>query len=238
MSVKNFLKSTFPALIGFRNRLYNDIVHRRFRDKPIDQVFNTIYEENHWNDSESKSGTGSNLEQTREVKRILKGVLEDFTCRKILDLPCGDFNWIRDVDFGDCHYYGADIVKPIVEANKASYSAPRRDFFFADLTSSDLPSVDVVFCRDCLVHLSYKDIAKALANIKRSGSTYLLTTTFVDHTNRDIVTGNWRPVNLRSVPFMLPEPIQIFNEKCTEGGNRYADKSLALWRIADLTCGT
>jgi hypothetical protein len=41
-----------------------------------------------------------------------------------------------------------------------------------DLTGDPLPRVDVVLCRDCLVHLSFQNIFRAFANLRRSGSRY------------------------------------------------------------------
>lgn len=214
--------------------MYNDRAHEKFRNKPIQEVFNEIYKENHWNDSESKSGTGSNSIQTEEVKSILRQVVHQLNCKTMLDVPCGDFNWMKDVDIGICKYLGADIVNELVDGNIARYGSLQREFFYADITTTALPKVDLIFCRDCLVHLSYENIGRAISNIKRSESTYLLTTTFSAHPNRDIVTGNWRPINLDKPPFLFPSPDKLFSEKCTESDNRYEDKSLALWRIENL----
>ena len=48
------------------------------------------------------------------------------------------------------------------------------------------------------------------------------------------MTGDWRVLDLEREPFHLPPPARILNEGCTEGGGAFADKSLALWRVADL----
>jgi hypothetical protein len=104
-----------------------------------------------------------------------------------------------------------------------------------DLTAGPLPDADLLFCRDCMVHLSNDDVLKALGTIRRSGIRYLLATTFTEcDTNEDIVTGDWRIINLEKAPFNLPPPLTIVNEHCTEGGGTYADKSLGLWRVAGL----
>ena len=93
----------------------------------------------------------------------------------------------------------------------------------------------MILCRDCLVHLSYDDIFRALRNIKASGSTYLLATTFVSRvTNFDCKTGSWRVLNLEKPPFLFPSPLRLVTENCTENGGIYADKSLALWRLNDI----
>jgi hypothetical protein len=103
-----------------------------------------------------------------------------------------------------------------------------------DITSDELSQADLILCRDCLVHFSFENIRKALNRIKNSGATYLLATTFTGpRTNQDIQTGCWRKVNLQAPPFNFPEPIELINEKCTEG-SAYADKSLGLWRVADI----
>ena len=89
-----------------------------------------------------------------------------------------------------------------------------------------LPEADLVFVRDCLVHFSYTDVFRALRNICRSGSHYLLMTTFsFDHRrNRDIWTGDWRPLNFRKEPFGFPEPLEVLREN--HPLEEYADKSL------------
>src|SRR5262249_226159 len=104
-----------------------------------------------------------------------------------------------------------------------------------DVTSDKLPGADIILSRDLLVHLSFRDIAAALENFKQSMSEYLLTTTFPRTTrNIDILSGDWRPINLQLPPFNFPEPLRLINENCTEHGGRYADKSLGLWKLDDL----
>lgn len=85
------------------------------------------------------------------------------------------------------------------------------------------------------MRLSFADIERALANIQRSGISYLLATTFPDEpANRDITAGDWRPLNLEKGPFRFLAPVEALREGCTEQGGLFADKSLGLWRVADL----
>jgi hypothetical protein len=46
--------------------------------------------------------------------------------------------------------------------------------------------------------------------------------------------GDWRLLNLEAAPFGFPPADAILNEECTEAGGAYADKSLGVWRVADL----
>jgi SAM-dependent methyltransferase len=200
----------------------------------MQKIFEEFYRLSHWYDEESRSGAGSNLKQTMEIRRIFPEVLKTFTIKTILDIPCGDFNWMKEVDLLDYQYCGADIVADAVDHNNKNYLSANRKFLWADITTTRLSQFDLVFCRDCWVHLSDDDVKKAIRNIKKSGSNYLMATTFTDRSNRDIETGGWRPINLQNSPFQFPSPLKIYNENCTEDGGMYSDKSLAVWRISDL----
>jgi hypothetical protein len=198
-------------------------------------VFTDIYKENRWRSNQSLSGPGSTIEQTQAVIEVLPLILKKYNVKTMLDIPCGDFNWLKNADLRSVEYTGADIVDEIVEKNKREFGADGRRFLKLNLLEDELPQSDLVFCRDCLVHFSFNDISKALANVCKSGSTYLLTTSFIEHTNdQDILTGQWRPLNLLAAPFSLPRPDRIIDEKCTEGGGRYSDKSLCLWHIESI----
>ena len=134
-----------------------------------------------------------------------------------------------------CRYIGADIVEELVLSNSRNYGGRLREFCVRDLTQDRLPTSDLVLCRDCLIHLSFRDINKALANIKASGSKYLLTTTFTDRpANLNTITGGFRPLNLQIAPFDFPNPICVINEGYELEGGTARDKSLGFWRIDEL----
>jgi len=85
------------------------------------------------------------------------------------------------------------------------------------------------------VHLPFELISRAVANLKRSGSLWLLTTHFLEcELNEDIETGDWRMLNFELEPFNWPVPERVLIEGCQEAGGGYGDKALGLWRIADL----
>ncbi len=186
-------------------------------------------------DTESRSGLGSTLAATRAIRKALPEVIEQLGAKTFFDLSCGDCNWMHHVNLGVDLYIGADIVKELIDTNIQQYGRLGRQYLHLDLLDSDLPRADLVLCRDCLVHLSLADAQKAIANICRCGSTYLLTTTFTDrHENTDIRTGDWTPRNLQLPPFSFPEPLSLINEDCREHYPHFTDKSLGLWRISDL----
>ena len=233
--IKSLLKSNFPAILRLHKSLRNWGRNLRLRRLPIDKRFAKIYYENKWHGRESRSGPGSGVFNTQIIQKELPIVLKDIDANSLLDIPCGDFNWMKDVVLNVNNYVGADIVGDIIKANNQQYRQEHRTFTLLDITSDDLPKADVVLCRDCLVHFSFQDISRAITNIKKSGSKYLLTTTFTEHMeNIDIITGRWRPLNPQKTPFYWPEPIRIINEGCTPSESRHQDKSLGLWRISDI----
>jgi SAM-dependent methyltransferase len=198
-------------------------------------VFRDIYRRHHWSGSDSPSGPGAAPEQTTKLRRSLPVLLRELGVRTLLDLPCGDYSWMRTIELPDIRYIGADLVPELVQSLAAEFGGAGREFLVLDLTRDRLPRADLLLCRDCLVHLSYADIRRALTNLVRSGIPYLLTTTFpAGDANEDIVTGDWRVLDLERAPFHLPPPRHMLNEGCTECDGAFADKSLGLWRVAEL----
>lgn len=204
--------------------------------KTSEEIFTDYYHQNSWGDPDSKSGTGSNLTQTAALREALPRLFSKYSINTILDAPCGDFHWFREIELGESIFYtGADIVEEIVQDNTRKYANTRTKFIKLDLTKGPLPKSDIIFIRDCLVHLSFKDIAAVIKAVKSSNSRYLLTTHFFNREeNHDIPTGGWRPLNLLKKPLNFPDPIELIIEECTEGGGAYNDKSMAMWKISDL----
>lgn len=201
----------------------------------LGDTFTQIYHTNLWAGNDSLSGQGSGTDQTAEIAARLPALLKQYKIRTLLDLPCGDFNWMSRLDLDLDMYTGGDIVAEIIEKNQQFFLSQHRMFKVLDITCDELPAADILLCRDCLVHLSFEDIFKALANIKKSSIPYLLTTTFtLFRDNHDIVTGDWRPINLQKAPFNLPAPLELINEKCSEGSGAFSDKSLGLWNLENL----
>jgi hypothetical protein len=214
---------------------YYEKLARSDRDSEPEHVFRDIYRRHHWSGSESASGAGASLDQTRELRRSLPALLSELGVATMLDLPCGDYSWMRTFELPVDRYIGADLLPEVIEPLAAAFGEDHREFRVLDLTRDPLPPADLLFCRDCLVHLSYAGIRRALGNAVRSGIPYLLTTTFPRaEANEDIVTGDWRVIDLERAPFHLPAPMRMLNEGCTEGDGVFADKSLGLWRTEDL----
>lgn len=201
------------------------------------QKFTEVYQKNTWNGSESVSGTGSDSRQTALLRQVLPALLAELGARSIIDAPCGDLHWMKDVPWESLGiaYTGVDIVPALVDSLRGRF--PGRRFECLDLVSDILPpgGGEVLFCRDCLVHLPVEEVKTVLRNFVKSGATWLLTTTFpTSGTNSEVRWSGWRPLNLQAAPFHLPAPERLINEGCTENHGQYADKSLGLWRVEQL----
>lgn len=199
------------------------------------EVFTSYYKKNSWNGKESVSGPGSDYEQTKFLIPELEILLKNLKINTMLDVPCGDFNWMRKVDLGKIKYHGGDIVDELIKINNNKYRSRNIKFSVIDIVNDKLPKVDLIMVRDCLVHLPIDDVFKALKNIKASGSKYLLTTNFLwDHenANQNIDIGGWRRINLNKSPFNFKYPNRIIIEGNIQSNDR--DKTMSLWNIEDI----
>jgi hypothetical protein len=194
------------------------------------KAFSAIYNSKGWGGLETRSGSGSTLSATIGLRRQLPQVFSLLGVNSIIDAGCGDFNWLSRIDGGLQSYLGIDIVEKMIEANRALYGSQlKRQFAVGDVVFDSLPRADLILCRDCLTHLPFSQIKRALANFKRSGARYLLTTHFESGKNQDIEIGQWRTVDLKSAPFGLPSPRLAIDEAPAE-----AKKRLALWLLSEI----
>ena len=198
-------------------------------DEYVKDVFSNIYARNDWENPESRSGRCATVEATERVRQQLPALLKKLGVKSMLDAPCGDFNWMQHTELDVDNYIGADIVPDVIKRNQELYSRSGREFSRLDITKDEIPTVDLIFCRDCLIHLSLHYMGEAIANFKKSKSKYLLTTTYTSHPkNSDIRTGDCRFINLQTAPFNLPAPIELIVEEPE------TSKSMALWLLDEL----
>ena len=196
-------------------------------------IFGKIYLKNGWIGNESMSGPGSDVARCESIIHAIPELFTEFNIMSMLDIPCGDLNWIRHVDFTGVKYTGADIVIDLIHDDFEKYDRADMHFLVLNIIQDQLPACDLILCRDCLVHFSIDDIKKTIVNIIKSKAKYLLCTTFTNagRENKDMVTGHWRPLNMEDAPFNFPAPLKMIKEDVV---GEFADKSLGLWNIEEL----
>lgn len=203
------------------------------------QRFTEIYKTNEFKGDESISGPGSSLKNTEVLRKELVKLCKWLKVKTIVDAPCGDFNYMKEVvkELDLIEYLGIDIVPEMIEQNAKKYLSNVVHFAIGDITTYPFPNVDILICRDCLVHLSFESSFKFFRNFAKSNIPYLLTTTFTgeNRKNFNFEDGrNWYPMNLYIEPFNLPQPKILINEQCQEGNGHYTDKCLGLWTLEDI----
>jgi SAM-dependent methyltransferase len=201
---------------------------------PDVRYFQDIYQKHLFGKSTSASGPGSSLDATKAVREAIFELFNEYRIQNIVDIPCGDFLWFRAMEHKNLKYTGLDIVPELISELREEF--PEHQFDAHDATSDCLGTYDLILCRDLLVHLTNEQALKVIDNFKNSGSTYLLTTTFVNlERNVELrvprIGVGWRPLNLAVFPFSLGNPLRTINENSSEGRGRYQDKSLGLWKL-------
>lgn len=230
-TIKQTIRRIVSALPGgdtLRRARANYIEKRKFaRIGGTKEVFRHHYESNRWRNEESVSGPGSTIEYTENIRKMLPPLVHDLGVSVILDAPCGDYNWFRIIEWNSpITYIGGDIVEPLIERNQSLYGDSHTRFIHLDIVNDTLPEADLWLCRDCLPHLSNRDIAGVIDIFLKSKIPYILTSTHNQcNKNHDIPSGAFRLLNLQLPPFEFGEPLRAIDD-WIEG---HPVRQLALW---------
>jgi hypothetical protein len=235
-SIKEIVRNALHAchlnavLDQFRSKRGLHTTH--MRHKQIDEIFSEIYSDRVWAGENRRavvSGPGSEDTATSQMTAQLSGLLHELDCRRLIDIGCGDFNWMQNVR-GDFDYVGIDVVPALIASNNENYSSAHRRFLCLDATRSPITPGDIALCREVLFHLSFDDGKLLLENVKRAGFRYVLLTT--DNSvwfNSEIRTGDFRPLNLTKAPFRLPPPRRALSDDRVAKG-----RVVGCWPTADI----
>lgn len=201
-------------------------------DKSVEKRFNNIYKLGLWDGKgQSKSGAGSTLEATENIRQMLPVFLNQVEAKSLIDLGCGDFYWMKEIQI-PCKYVGLDIVPDVIEENNKMYKKTKREFLYHDAINDPLPkNSDVVLCREVMFHLSFEHGIALLDKVIQSDARFFLTTTSdAANNNKNIRTGQFRNINLFKRPYNLPPCIDKWKDSSSVSGDRY----LAIWKVSDI----
>jgi 2-polyprenyl-3-methyl-5-hydroxy-6-metoxy-1,4-benzoquinol methylase len=166
------------------------------------EVFSKIYKEDLWHGG---SGAGSKIENVKEYVDILQKYIDKPEVKTVLDLGCGDWQFSKFLDLSSVSYLGVDVVDSVIDSNINLYSASNIDFINRDITTYEVPQVDLIICKDVLQHLCNKDVISVLVKIIKSSKFALITNDFNPEStsNIDIENGDYRYLDLTLSPFFL-----------------------------------
>ena len=202
-----------------KKQIYQKNKELIFNQDTSEKRFNLIYKTNFWSSNESVSGYGSELKNTINIEKEIINIIKKYQIKSILDAPCGDFNWVKNILDKELSYIGGDIVQEIIDNNIRKFKSNNIKFIKLDITDESLPDSDLMICRDCLIHLSFQSIKLFFENFRKSNINYLLLTTYKmkDTTkeidNLDIPDGEYREIDLSKPPFYLPKPLEEILDK-------------------------
>jgi hypothetical protein len=173
---------------------------------PVAEIFDRVWRENYWGSPESRSGRGSQAVRTATYRRGLRELFKARGFHRIFDAPSGDLNWMSSlVAETKLDYLGGDISPLVVEDARSRH--PHLETRLFDITRDPFPQADVWHCRDCLFHLPYADIRRALNNFVDSSTIpYALLTTYrswLPVRNLDVPVGGFRYLDLEAAPIAL-----------------------------------
>jgi hypothetical protein len=207
------------------------------KKEKLEEIFTSVYQKNLWGDDSSVSGPGSSLEQTREIRERIIELFARYNIKSIVDAPCGDFFWMKEVLKRSINnidsYTGVDIVEELILNNQTKYGSDKIKFLNLDLTHQRVPKADLIICRDCFLHLSYKNIYNILSNFKLSGTEYLLISTYTRHKNKNVYkfSVEGRAINVEKYPFQYKNTLVSINEEYHGQNDEFNDKSLNLLKL-------
>lgn len=197
-------------------------------------VFDRIYRTNSWGSAESRSGFGSESHFTCAYRQRLRECLVDIGARHLFDAPCGDLNWIVELARDPAiDYVGGDVSKALISENQKRH--PEITVRVFDICADTFPDADVWHCRDCLFHLPFTDIRRALENFANSKIPYVLLTTHkaVLHRNLDVSLGGFRYLDLERPPISLPNAKRYLKDYRL---GRDFPRYVGLWRREAIAC--
>jgi hypothetical protein len=188
-----------------------------FMDKDMIELFNNEYKEDYkgWNKHcivngkvETYSGPGSLLSNTENLIENLQEFIKDNEIKSIIDVPCGDFNYMKEVDLEGIDYKGYDVSFNAIERCK-KYKKDNINFEVLDATKDSLPYADLIICKDLFLHLSLDNISLILKNIIDSKCKYFATSRYEGGSkgNNSNSSAQARPIEVTKDPFNFDYPI-------------------------------
>jgi SAM-dependent methyltransferase len=162
---------------------------------------------------ESASGPGSALAAVAQTLALLDETTRELPTQRILDLGCGDWNWMKEAHWyrskSGGEYAGWEASSELVDQLERRFGRPGVSFYLKDIVEEVFPPADLLICRDVLFHLPTALALKVVDKAKRTGSLLLATTFPTQLVNSDIKAylpiKNWGfyEINLDIPPFNL-----------------------------------
>ncbi len=169
---------------------------------------------------ESASGPGSSLTSAAAASNLLLRKLRELPIRSVLDLGCGDWNWMQNLGFPHpipgrrITYEGWESSQKLVDALRAKYGQEGVDFHVRDVSTETFPDVDLIIARDILFHMP-PDMALGVVERIKKSCKYLAAPSYLfasenSHFSEYLGIKGWGYflINMNAEPFSLEPFLQ------------------------------
>ena len=190
---------------------------------------------------ETANGPGATMTQTEGLREVLPLVFARYGVKTVLDVGCGDWNWMQHVDLSGLESYTGWDVEPSMVAADTERFCDRSNVAFAVqslLTAEQIPTVDLILARHVLIHFPNAEITTVLDKMRACGAKYLLTSHWPGASNEDYEPEGFawrgymeRALNMEAPPFNLPPRLEAIHEPAADAGVLMQAHELALYEL-------
>ena len=171
--MKSQIKALLPSVVLHSiARLRRKWQQWQNRRRSTEQVFTEIYAKNLWGGQPGEFDSGYGSAEAYAVSPYLASVrqlaqIHGFAGKRFVDLGCGDFRVGRELTALSSQYIGIDVVRGLIERNRAAFATAEISFSHLNIVSEELPDGDVCFVRQVLQHLSNQQISQVLPKLAK-----------------------------------------------------------------------
>jgi len=212
----------FKWFKSFSQKFLNKL--RYYQAYVLAKKFQFIYDNflwnNHENAGESRSGAGSILKNTAEIRKAIVEITSKYGMTNMLDISCGDWNWMKEIANNLPDYTGLDVVPSAIMENKNNYERENIKFINIDaltfLKKCKNKQFDLILARHTLEHLPLSYNLQLVNEIRRCSKYALINSKNIDTDNITEQVGGYAPINLLLTPYfeILGEPIIKIDDRC------------------------
>ena len=174
-------------------------------------MFDEIYAKNLWGIG---SGGGADPTNLGPYLIYLQKFLSDNNIKTIIDVGCGDWQHMSKIDLTNINYIGVDCVSSVINNNLAKYTKDNIKFILGNFVDMDLPSADLLICKDVFQHLPNNIILQFLPQLAKFKHCLIINDT---GGNNRLITGvdkNYAGLDCQAPPFNLVGNIVLEMNVC------------------------
>lgn len=169
------------------------------------RIFEEIYAKSKWGQGQG-SGSGSHPAATSEYRAFLEQFIVMNEVTSIVDVGCGDWRSSRHISFNGARYTGFDVVKSVVDVNRATFGSDLVSFAMMPVDPRDLPNADLLIIKDVLQHFTNEQILFYRDHVVPKYPLCLITNSWkaINYPqNGDIAPGQFRSLELKASPYLF-----------------------------------